>query len=231
MEFVSSPPLKNLLIKDAEPGTGRTENALPAQITGSSTTWENVCLFPTNAIPSTGQEPVFHAMKDTTSTMEFAFLPLLRSLLMRDAEPGTGKPENALPVLTTGSSTMLESVCPSQISARPSIGQEPVSHVMKDTTLTTEFASSPLLRNHPTWDVELGTGRTENVWPVPTTGFSTMLEFVCPYQINAKLSTGQEPVFHATRDTTSTMESVNWLPLRPLLTPGVVFGTGTTRNA
>ena len=145
-----------------ELGTGRTENVWPALTTGFSTTLEFVSLSLTNAIPSIGQEPVFHAMKDITSIMEFANLLLLRSLLMRDAEPGTGKPENALPALTTGSSTKWENACPSQICARPSIGQEPALPATKDTTSSTELVNWPLLRSHQMRDVELGTGRTEN---------------------------------------------------------------------
>ena len=162
MESASLPPLKNLLMQDAELGTGRTENVWLALTTGSSTTWENVCLFLTNAIPLIDQEPVFPAMKDTTSTMEFANLLLLRNLLMRDVEPGTGKPENVLPALITGFSIKWENACPSQICARPSIGQEPALPATKDTTSSTELVNWPLLRSHQMRDVELGTGRTEN---------------------------------------------------------------------
>ena len=53
-------------MKDVELGTGRTKFAWLALITGFSTTLEFVCLSLTNAIPSIGQEPVFHAMKGTT---------------------------------------------------------------------------------------------------------------------------------------------------------------------
>ena len=66
MESASLPPLKNLLMQDAELGTGRTENVWLALTTGSSTTLEFVSPSLTNAIPSTSQEPVFPAMKDTT---------------------------------------------------------------------------------------------------------------------------------------------------------------------
>ena len=230
MESASLPPLKSLLMQDAEPGTGRTENVWPAQTTGSSTTLEFVSLSQINVRLSTGQEPVFHAMKDTTSTMEFVNSLQLRNLLMRDVEPGTGKSENALPALTTGSSTKWENACPSQICARPSIGQEPALPATKDTTSTMEFVNLPLLRSHQMKDAEPGTGRTENAWPAQTTGSSTTKEFVCLFQINAKPLTGQEPVSHVTRDTTSRTEYVNWLPLRLLLTPDVVSGTGTTRS-
>ena len=53
-------------MKDVELGTGRTKFAWLALITGSSTTLEFVSPSLTNAIPSIGQEPVFHAMKGTT---------------------------------------------------------------------------------------------------------------------------------------------------------------------
>ena len=51
-------------------------------------------------------------------------------------------------------------------------------------------------------DAENGTGRTKSAWPAQITGSSTTLAFVSPSLTNAKLSTGQEPVSHATTDTT-----------------------------
>ena len=60
------PPLKSLLIKDVELGTGKIENVLLAQTTGSSTTKENVFPYLINAKHSTDQELVFLAMMDTT---------------------------------------------------------------------------------------------------------------------------------------------------------------------
>ena len=53
-------------MKDVELGTGPTKYAWPAQITGSSTILEFVFPSLINAIPLTGQEPVFPAMKATT---------------------------------------------------------------------------------------------------------------------------------------------------------------------
>ena len=49
-----------------ELGTGRIENVLNAPTTGFSITLENVFPFLINAKLSIFQEPVFHAMKDTT---------------------------------------------------------------------------------------------------------------------------------------------------------------------
>ena len=69
-------------MKVAEPGTGRTENALLAQTTGSSTDSENVSLFQTNVRPSTHQEIVFLVMKDTTLKTELASSPQLKNHLI-----------------------------------------------------------------------------------------------------------------------------------------------------
>ena len=59
-------PLKNHQILDAELGTGRTENVLLAQTTGSSITTESAFLSLTNAKLSISQELVSHVMKDIT---------------------------------------------------------------------------------------------------------------------------------------------------------------------
>ena len=82
-------------MKDVEPGTGRIENVLPAQITGSSTTPDTVFQFQTNAKLSTSQEPVFHATKDIILKMELAFLPLSKDHLMLDVVSGIGTRESA----------------------------------------------------------------------------------------------------------------------------------------
>jgi hypothetical protein len=59
-------PRRNLLILDVELGTGRTEDALLAQTTGSSIMKVLVFLFLISAKPLTDQVLAFHAMRDTT---------------------------------------------------------------------------------------------------------------------------------------------------------------------
>ena len=86
------------------------------------------------------------------------------------------------------------------------------------------------LRNLQILDVELGIGRTENALPAQTTGFSIIMESVYQYLINAKPSTDQELVFHATKDIISRMELVNLPPLNNLVMLVAVSGTGMTEN-
>ena len=74
--------LRNLKMKVAEPGIGKTENALLAQITGFSMGLENVFPFQTNAKLSTHQEIVFLVMKDTTLKTEPVFLLQSKNLKM-----------------------------------------------------------------------------------------------------------------------------------------------------
>ena len=66
MVFVNLHPLKNHQILDVELGTGRTENVLLAQTTGSSITTECAFLSLINAKLSISQELVSHVMKDIT---------------------------------------------------------------------------------------------------------------------------------------------------------------------
>ena len=107
---------------------------------------------------------------------------------------------------------------------------EHVSHVMMDTILEMELVSLLLLKNLLTKDVELGTGKIKNVSDVQTIGFSTTLENVFPYLINAKLSMPQEIVNHAIKDITSFLENVNLLPLKNPLTLDAVNGIGTRKS-
>ena len=93
MEFVNLPQLKSHLMKDAAFGTGKTENALLAQITGSSTFKENVSPFQINARPSTHQVLVSLATRDTTLKMEPASSPLLKDQVMLDVVFGIGTRE------------------------------------------------------------------------------------------------------------------------------------------
>ena len=94
-----------------------------------------------------------------------------------------------------------------------------------------ELANLPPLKSLQILDVELGIGKTENVLPAQTTGFSIIMEFVYQFPINVKLSTDQEPVFHAIKDIISRMELVNLPPLNILVMQVAVFGTGITENA
>ena len=66
MELANLPQLKSLQILDVELGIGKTENVLPAQITGYSIISEFVFLYLIIAKLLIDQEPVFHAMKDIT---------------------------------------------------------------------------------------------------------------------------------------------------------------------
>ena len=117
------------------------------------------------------------------------------------------------------------------INAKPLTIMELVYHVMLDTILEMELVNLPLLKSLLTKDVELGTGKIKNVSDVQTIGFSTTLENVFPYLINAKLSMLQEIVNHAIKDITSFLENVNLLPLKNLLTLDAVNGIGTRKSA
>ena len=229
MESVNLPPLKSLQTKVVELGTGKTENVLPVQTTGSSTIMEFVSLFLTNARPSIVQEPVFLATLDTTLKMELVFLPQLKLHLMSDVVSGTGTRENALSAQTTGSSTT-ECVSLSQISAEIMTLQELVFHVMKDTTLSWEDVNLQLLKNLQIKDVELGTGKTKDVFNAPTTGSSITSENVFPSLISARLSIEPELANHAIKDTISLWEDANLLPLKNPLTLDVENGTGMIRS-
>ena len=230
MESVNLPPLKSLHTKVVELGTGRTENVLPVQTTGSSTIMEFVSLFLTNARPLIVQEPVFLATLDTTLKMELVFLPQLKLHLMLDVVSGTGTRENALSAQTTGSSTT-ECVSLSQISAEIMTLQELVFHVMKDTTLSWEDVRLHLLKNLQMKDVELGTGKTKDVWNVQITGSSMDSENVFLFLINAKPSIDLEIVSHVMRVTTSSWEDASLLLLRNLKMKVAEPGTGKTENA
>ena len=163
--------------------------------------------------------------------MELVNLLPLKSLLTKDVELGTGKTENVLPALITGSSIIMEFVYQFLINVKLSIDQEPVFHAMKDITWLMELANLLQLRSLQILVVELGIGRTENALPAQTTGFSITMEFVYQFLINVKLSTDQEPVFHATKDIILRMELVNLPPLNILVMQVAVFGTGITENA
>ena len=65
-----------------------------------------------------------------------------------------------------------------------------------------ELANLPPLKSLQILDVELGIGKTENVLPAQTTGFSIISEFVFLSLIIVKLSIDQELVSHAMKDTT-----------------------------
>ena len=82
-------------MKDVELGTGRIENVLNAQTTGSSIMLDIVFPSLINAKPLTSQEPVFHVTKDIISKTEPAFLPLSKDHLMLDVVSGIGTRESA----------------------------------------------------------------------------------------------------------------------------------------
>jgi len=173
----------------------------------------SVSLFQTNAKLSTLQEPVNHVMLDTTSTMEFVFLPPLRKCQTKDVELGTGKIKSVWLAPTTGSSTNLENVSPSQTNAKLSTDQEPVNHATKDTTSVLENAISPPLKSPQTSDVVNGTGTTKSASPALTDLFSVTLEFASPSTITATNGTIVELAPAAMLDTTSTKENVSWVTL------------------
>ena len=202
MESVSSLPLKSLLTKDAEHGTGKIRDVLLAPTTGSSTTLVFVSQFLTNAKLLISQVLVCLAMMATDLTTESANLLPLKNLQTLDVELGIGKTRDVWPVQTTGSSTIWEFASLSLISAKHSTHQELASHAMMVTDSTTEPVSSPPLKNPPMKDAELGTGKIEDVLLAPTTGSSTTWEFASLSLISAKPSTHQELAFLVTKDTT-----------------------------
>ena len=103
---------------------------------------------------------------------------------------------------------MLESAFPSPINARPSISAELASHATKDTTLLEENASWPLSKKFLTLDVELGIGKTRDVWPVPSDMSSMLSENAFPSTTTAKNGVQLDLVLLAMPDTFLTKEFV-----------------------
>ena len=145
MELVNLPPLKSLLIKDVELGTGKIKNVSDVQTIGFSTTSENVFQFLTNAKLSMPQELVNHATKDITWSMELANLLPLKNPLISDVVNGIGTTKFVLLVLADLSSTVPENVFPSMITVKNGTAMEIVPTVMLDTFSMEEFALKVML--------------------------------------------------------------------------------------
>lgn len=131
---------------------------------------------------------------------------------MSAVQPGTGTSKLAFNVLITGFSTKTEFVSQSLINAPPSTTLVLASLAIRDTTSTMENAVKLQLSKSLMSAALPGTGISKYVFNVQTTGFSIETMFVSLYLISALLSIALEPVYHATRATTSTMEDVS-LPL------------------
>ena len=102
---------------------------------------------------------------------------------------------SVLPVLTD-STSMENNVSPFLTNVPNGTSQDNVPYAMMDTTLFLEFVK--FLRettNLQMRDVEHGTGKTNNVWLVQITGFSTISENVFLYLTNVKHSTELEIVY------------------------------------
>ena len=144
-EPVNLHPSRNLLMRDVEPGTGRTINVWPAPTTGSSIKWANAYLSLINAIPSTELELANHATRATTSSKEdVSWLPLKKYQIL-DAVNGTGKRRSVLPALTDSFSMQLDFASPSMITATNGTTVEPVLSVTLDTCSTKENVSWEIL--------------------------------------------------------------------------------------
>ena len=144
-EPVNLHPSRSLLMRDVEPGTGRTIDVWLAPTTGSSTKWANACLSLTNARPSTELELANHATRATTSSKEDASWLPLKKYQISDVANGTGKRRSVLPALTDLFSMQLDFVSPSMITATNGTTVEPVLNVMLDTSLTKENVSWEIL--------------------------------------------------------------------------------------
>ena len=112
---------------------------------------------------------------------------------------------------------------------------ELVSLASKDTTSSTEFASSQLSTTPslPTSDAHLGTGIIRSASSAPTTGSSMLTMFVSQFPTNAKLTMLLVSALLATKDTTWSMEHVSspHSTMPSLQTQDAKLGTGTIKSA
>ena len=119
-------------IWDVKLGIGISKSASPALTDGPSTQRVSAFQFLTTATNSMLQEPVFHASRDTKSSMENVFCQLQFNQRIWDARPGIGTDKSASPALTDGPSTQRVSVFQFLTTATHGMLQEPVFHAIRD---------------------------------------------------------------------------------------------------
>jgi len=234
--FIPSPIQPNQLISDAEPGTGTTKCASPAQADGSSTPKKSVLLSQTNAKLMLRMEIVPNAIKDMTSKKDSASSLTLTTPdpLILDAVFGTGTIKCASPAQVDGSPMLMEPVCPYLTNAKLTPKMETVLNATKDMTSPKDNASSlPSTTPSPlTPDVDSGIGTNKSALNAPTSGPSTLRKSACQFLINVNHMTIMVPVLLVSRDTILRKECVSSLSLTTPshLISDAVFGIGTTKN-
>jgi hypothetical protein len=200
--------LFNQRIWDARPGIGTDKSASPALTDGPSTQRVSVFQFLTTATNSMLQEPVFHASRDTKSSMENVFCQLQFNQRIWDARPGIGTDKFAWPALTDGPSTQRVSAFQFLTTATNSMLQEPVFHASRDTKSSRDNAFCQPSLNQRIWDARLGIGTDKSASPALKDGPSTQRVSAFQFLTTATNLMLQELVLHASRDTKSSMENV-----------------------
>ena len=107
-------------------------------------------------------------------------LSTLPSHLTLDVPNGIGTTKSVLNVQPNGPSMLIKSVSPFLTNAKNMMLLVPAPLVSKDTTWSTELASSlpSTMLSPPTQDVPNGTGTTKFALNAQKSGFSTLMEFV-----------------------------------------------------
>ena len=120
---------------------------------------------------------------------------------MQDAVNGIGIIKSALPALINGFSTLMECVFQFLINVKPTLKMVTVLSVSRDTILRKDSASSltSIMPDLLISDAEPGIGITKSVLPVPTNGFSMLMEYAFQFLTNAKLTLKTEIVPNASR--------------------------------
>jgi len=126
-----------------------------------------------------------------------SFQQKIQCLLTQAVVLGTGKTKNVSNALTTGFSTLTESVFQFLTNAILLIDQATVSHAMQVITWLLENVLLLLFNIHLISVVVLGIGKIKNVSNALTIGSSTLTEPVFQFLTNAILSTNQETASHA----------------------------------
>ena len=160
-------------------------------------------------------ETVLHASRDTTSSTELvsSHPPTLLLPPISDVDRGTGTTKSALPAQRTGSSTPKTSASLFLINVRILIQLEPVLHATRDMISSTEPVNSPLstMLSLLTLDVDHGTGTTKSALPAQRTGSSTPKTSASQLTICVTPTIKpQEPVLHASQDTSFPTELATW---------------------
>jgi len=128
----------------------------------------------------------------------------LPSLLILDVVFGIGITKFVSNAPTSGSSTLMESACPSLINVKLTLRMVPVLNATRAMTSKKDNACSlnPTRPNLLILDVEPGIGTNKSALNAPTNGSSTLRTSVFPSLTNAKPTTQMEPVLNASKDTT-----------------------------